>query len=180
MPRDQHLTLYALRITLYGAILAALSAAGLARADKSPSEGVYRDSAGAQHSWNIERSHTLVWDGKPYAPGGVVFRSAFLEDPSQGTLQQDLAELERLKAMGVHDLWIEPGRGLLDNSAAETQKLIDAVEAAGRCMPWSSACRMRRRTTRPLRWGRWSSSAIPPRSRRSSTTRSCSGRAARS
>jgi hypothetical protein len=102
-----------------------------ARADKGTSEGAFKDSAGKEHPWKVERSHLLTWEGQPYAPAGVVFRSAYLKSPSQATLQQDAQELDRLRAAGVGDLWIEPGRGLLENGVAQTQAVLDAVESRG-------------------------------------------------
>src|SRR5687768_17519836 len=111
-------------------VLAALFCAA-AGADKGANEGAYVERGGARHEWRIERTHSLTWDGKPYVPAGVVFHSEFLKSPSDDTLAKDRAELERLKSGGVQDIWIEPGRGLLETKVADTQKLIDALEARG-------------------------------------------------
>lgn len=104
---------------------------GVAQAEKGLNEGIYRDREGKDHRWSLERSHLLLWDGAPYAPAGVVFHSAYLNKPGDDTLQKDLAELDRLRAAGVLDIWIDPDTGLLENSPEQTQKLIDAVETRG-------------------------------------------------
>src|SRR5262249_25681126 len=84
---------------------------GPARADKGVTDGVYKDNAGGQHPWSIERSHALIWDEKPYTPGGVMFRSHFLPAPSEATFKEDVDLLDTLKAAGVHDLLLDPGKG---------------------------------------------------------------------
>src|SRR5688572_17408681 len=75
--------------------------AGSVRAEKGVTEGTFRDREDKPHAWSIDRSHLLVWDGKPYAPAGVVFHSAYLAGPSEAALKQDAAELDRLKSAGV-------------------------------------------------------------------------------
>jgi len=102
-----------------------------AQAEKGTNAGVYRDRDGGQHNWQIQRGHTLVWNDKPYLPCGVVFRSEYLAKPSAETLQQDVETLDRLKSAGVRDLWIDPQRGLLENTAEQTQAVVDAVESRG-------------------------------------------------
>jgi hypothetical protein len=104
--------------------------AGAARAEKGVNEGVYQDRDGGQHRWSIERSHLLVWDGKPYAPAGVVFRSAYLREPNAAALRKDQEELDRLRSAGIQDIWIDSD-GLLQNGVEQTQALIDAVESRG-------------------------------------------------
>jgi hypothetical protein len=104
---------------------------GIARADKGLNDGIYRDRTGAQHTWVVQRGHLLVWDDKPYAPAGVVFHSAYLKETSPGALEKDQAELDRLKAAGIADIWIDAGRGLLENKVEQTQAVIDAVESRG-------------------------------------------------
>lgn len=117
------------------ALLALLGLAALlgsaSHAAKGKNDGVFQDRDGRAHAWSLERSHLLVWDGKPYAPAGIVFRSAYLRSPSPESLQEDQSALERLQAAGVQDLWIDPQRGLLQNTLAQTQALLDAVEARG-------------------------------------------------
>lgn len=122
--------------TGWGMLLALTAAAaallpGSVRADKGINEGTFRDSTGKEHAWTLERSHLLTWGGQPYAPAGLVFNSAFLKEPSDQTFQQDQQELDRLKAAGVQDLWIEPQRGLLQTPVAQLQTLLDAVDSRG-------------------------------------------------
>jgi len=112
-------------------VLVCILGAGSARAEKGTTEGTYRDREGKAHPWSIERSHLLVWDGAPYAPAGVVFHSRYLAGPSEAALQKDTSELDRLKSAGVQDVWVEPGRGLLQNSPTQIQALVDALEARG-------------------------------------------------
>lgn len=124
---------FASRVALVGALAvgAVLAAAGGARAEKGLNDGIYRDRDEKQHAWAIQRSHLLTWNDQPYAPAGVVFHSRYLKDPTPDNLQADGAELDRLKSGGVQDIWIEPGRGLLENTPAQTQALIDAAETRG-------------------------------------------------
>src|SRR5262245_42682264 len=112
-------------------LLGALFLAGNVRADKGGNEGDFKDREGKAHHWSIQRSHLLEWEGKLFVPAGVVFRSAYLQAPSPTTLQEDTTELDRLRAAGVHDLWIEPGRSLLDGTPEQTQQVIDLVDAHG-------------------------------------------------
>jgi hypothetical protein len=115
---------------LSGALLCAAALAPV-RADKGLSEGTYRDRDGKSQGWSISKSHLLTWNGQPYAPAGVVFRSEYLNAPTPENLQKDGAELDGIKAAGVLDLWIDPQRGLLENSPEQVQALIDAVESRG-------------------------------------------------
>jgi hypothetical protein len=118
-----------------GAVWTALAVlaltAGLARAEKGLNDGVYRDRSDKSHPWSIQRSHLLMWNDQPYAPAGVVFHSAYLQSPTSEHLAADQAELDRLKAVGITDLWIEPGRGLLETTIEQTQAIVDAVEQRG-------------------------------------------------
>lgn len=110
---------------------AALAVAGGARADKGLNDGIYRDRDEKQHAWVIQRSHLVTWNDQHYVPAGLVFHSRYLKEPTPEHLQADAAELDRLKSAGVQDIWIEPGRGLLENTPEQTQAVIDAVEARG-------------------------------------------------
>src|SRR5687767_13345696 len=125
--REGKRSLGTLRVVLAGVFAALFCAA--AGADKGANEGAYVEQGGARHEWRIERTHSLTWDGKPYLPAGVVFHSQFLKAPSDDSLAKDTAELDRLSAGGVQDIWIEPGRGLLETKVADTQQLLDALEA---------------------------------------------------
>jgi hypothetical protein len=118
-------------VSLAGVLLAAAWLCTAARADKGLNNGVYRDREGKEHTWVLERSHLMTWNEKPYVPVGIVFRSAYLSAPSADALQKDGTELDRLKSAGIQDIWIEPGRGLLQNTVQQTQTIIDAVETRG-------------------------------------------------
>ena len=109
------------------AVLLALQSA----ADRGQNAGIFRDARGGQHSWVIQPNHLLEWDDKPYQPVGVVFYSAYLKAPSQDTLRADQTELDRLKAAGISDVWVEPGRPLLECTPVEVQALIDQLESVG-------------------------------------------------
>lgn len=118
-------------VCLLAALCALTGLGGAARADKGGTDGTFRDRTGADHAWSVNRGHMLVWEGKPYTPAGVVFRSAFLHAPSPETFRQDQEELGRLQSAGVHDLWIDPQRGLLRAQVEQTQSLLDEVESHG-------------------------------------------------
>jgi hypothetical protein len=128
----RRLRLLARRFVPVGCLLAlAFSLCVGARAERGQNAGIYRDGAGGQHAWVIQRSHALHWDDKPYVPSGVVFRSAYLKAPSAATLQTDAQELDQLRAAGILDLWVEPQRGLLECSVEETQAVVDLLESRG-------------------------------------------------
>ncbi len=116
--------------TLAGA-LGLLLCCSPALAEKGKTVGTFTDAAGKPHPWQITRSHTLLWEGQPYLPAGVVFRSRFLASPSEESFAADRAALERLRGAGVQDLWVDPGRGLLGCRPDETQRLLDALESLG-------------------------------------------------
>lgn len=109
----------------------ALLLAGSASAERGISSGAFRDRDGTVHRWSIQSSHLLEWDGKPYVPIGVVFHSQHLKAPSDSSLSTDERTLDGLKSAGITDVWIEPGRGLLDCRTAEIQAVIDALEVRG-------------------------------------------------
>ncbi|MBM3459104.1 MAG: hypothetical protein FJX77_11305, partial [Armatimonadetes bacterium] len=112
-------------------VATALALSAVCMADKGQNAGIFRDRAGQAHTWVIHRSHLLEWDEKPYAPAGLVFRSAYLQNPTPETLQKDLAELDQLKGAGILDIWVEPQRGLLENTQEQIQTLLDALEQRG-------------------------------------------------
>ncbi len=114
----------------YAGVLA-MALPGAVRADKGINDGAFRDHTGKEHTWTLERSHVLTWNGQPYTPAGLVFYSQYLKQPSAAALQQDQQELDRLKAAGVQDLWIDPQRGLLENSTEQVQAVLDSVESRG-------------------------------------------------
>lgn len=103
----------------------------LARADRTSSQGVYVDAAGGKHPWQVARSHALLWEGRAYAPVGVVFHSRSLAQPSPAAEVADAAALEKLRAAGVRDLWVDPGRGLLGCPVSDVQRLADRLEQDG-------------------------------------------------
>lgn len=113
--------------------LLALAALALAPsgAAKGSATGSFRDRDGRTHTWEIQRTHTLVWDGEPYVPVGVAIASAHLAAPSAENLAADEATLDRLRAAGVRDVWIDARRPLVDCPVAAIQQLIDALEQRG-------------------------------------------------
>jgi hypothetical protein len=92
--------------------------------------GDYLDRAGATHHWEITRAHSLIWDGKPYFPAGVV-----LHVPETGASQTRTAALsstlDLLAAHGVKDLCLVRAGGWLAGDSASEQAMIDALEAKG-------------------------------------------------
>ncbi len=111
-------------------ILTFLSAVRV-RAEKGSNEGIYRDAGGGQHTWRIEPGHVLTWDEKPYVPAGVVFHSAYLKSPSESQFSADEAALDRWKAAGILDIWVDAGRPLLAGTNEQIQRFLDALERRG-------------------------------------------------
>ncbi|MDH7602960.1 MAG: hypothetical protein QHI38_12505 [Armatimonadota bacterium] len=105
------------------------SAAGLV---KLKTKGTYTDSSGAQHAWTINDGHTLVWDGKPYLPVGVVLHSRSARaGASEEDLQADIAALRTLKSSGITDVLISPGAPITAADPALLQKLINYLDTEG-------------------------------------------------
>ena len=78
------------------------------------SGGVYTDSAGGKHVWNINSASALIWDGKPYMPVGANFYPISLKSDQPTDYDRDLAALADLKSRGVKDIIIVP-EGTLAN-----------------------------------------------------------------
>ena len=135
-----------MRIRYWLPLLCLLLACGIGNADRGDNEGTFTDSSGQEHRWQINKAHTLVWDGKPYLPAGVVFRSSYLADPTEANWQLDEQSLSRLKSLGVSDVWVDPGRGLLAVPVDATQRLVSALETQG----FRYGLQVRDRSSEPL------------------------------
>jgi hypothetical protein len=97
----------------------------------SPSDQ-YQDASGKLHTWTINTSHTLVWDGQPYIPVGGVFCPLCLSDGmTPANIAQDNAALDKLKAAGFSDILINPAKSPGTISPQAWQTIIDSLEARG-------------------------------------------------
>lgn len=122
-------TSWILYILLFVFVLGGASCASVV---KLKTGGTYVDGSGAAHAWTINDGHTLIWDGKPYVPVGVVFCPLSLK-PQAGEqeLAVDAAALGLLKEKGITDLIISPPGPVSSSDPVLFQKLIDHLEAAG-------------------------------------------------
>src|SRR5579871_2504231 len=95
------------------------------------STGIFSDREGGKHSWQITRSHTLMWDNAPYLPVGGTFSPHSLAIANDMAWQEDQQALTTLKAKGIHDLIITPSQPLPDIPPANLQRLVDYLETNG-------------------------------------------------
>ena len=95
--------------------------------------GVYTDGAGEKHAWHVAQNHTLVWDGKPFVPVGGLFQvKSWAPGASEADVAEDIAALQRLKASGITDIYLQPLKGGISLvKPAAIQRVIDAAEAEG-------------------------------------------------
>jgi len=96
---------------------------------KPASAGMFTDSAGGKHSWQINAAHALLWDSTPYLPVGGRFAARSLQSDTDAAWQADVQELTALKAKGVRDLIVWPSRSLPGISAAALQRLVSYLDA---------------------------------------------------
>ncbi|MGB9619893.1 MAG: hypothetical protein ACPL7K_05740, partial [Armatimonadota bacterium] len=87
-------------LTLIPLICASTSCLGFGL--KYKTSGTYTDGAGAQHAWSVSEAHTLIWDGRPFVPTGVVFRSRCIAlGLSDANFEADVRLLEKMKSAGI-------------------------------------------------------------------------------
>ncbi|MGQ9454678.1 MAG: hypothetical protein ACUVRS_06405 [Armatimonadota bacterium] len=120
---------WVLQIILFVLVLEGASCASVV---KLKTGGTYVDGSGTAHAWTINDCHTLIWDGKPYVPVGVVFCPLSLR-PRAGEheLAGDTAVIEFLKEKGITDLIISSSGPVSSSDPVVFQKLVDYLEAAG-------------------------------------------------
>ena len=94
--------------------------------------GTFKDRDGATHSWSVDETHALIWEGKPYMPFGVIFEPRVL---SQGLTDEnwkaDEEDVQAFKLAGINDIVIRPAKGLSAATPEAFQKVIDGLEANG-------------------------------------------------
>jgi hypothetical protein len=114
------------------------------------SAGQFVDHTGARHSWEISREHTLVWEGNPYVPAGVMLAVPAGESRSEGATEESKqigakpagtpgsalpaavsSALDQLVAHGVKDVCLTRSGGWLRSDRAVDQALVDGLEAHG-------------------------------------------------
>lgn len=117
------------------AVCLAVSSGFAAPLSRTTASGTFVDVSGTSHKWEINDNHALEWDGRPFAPIGVVFPSAFLSgSPTDDNWRADIAALRQLKKAGISQLLIQPtgGAGCLDDLPPSTiQGLLDVLDASG-------------------------------------------------
>ncbi len=96
-------------------------------------QGVYTDGAGEKHLWRVAENHTLLWDGKPFVPVGGLFQvKSWAPTATPADFTEDVAALQRLKAAGITDIYLQPLKGGITLvKAAALQRVLDAAEAEG-------------------------------------------------
>ena len=97
---------------------------------KVTSMGMFQEKkTGAKHGWEISGAHTLQWEGKPYLPVGGTFAPQSFLNSTDAAWQEDIKALGIIKAKGLHDVLIWPGKSLPEIPVATLQRLIDYLEA---------------------------------------------------
>lgn len=121
----------ALRLALAVAIaLPAIQCAGAPL--KYKTTGLYKDSAGREHAWSINDSHTLIWNGEPYIPVGCVFEPASTHSGAgDAELRSDLSALNSLKSKGITDVILKPSGPVTSTDPAAWQRIIDHLDSNG-------------------------------------------------
>lgn len=106
---------------------------------KPMSYGTYiARKTGLYHFWYVNQAHTLIWDGEPYIPMGGMSLFSYLDkysptDPAgnEEVFAKDVAMLERFKAEGVTDLYINPQNLGTDIPMEAWQRLVDKLDEMG-------------------------------------------------
>lgn len=98
---------------------------------KMISRGEFKDRDGLSHTWTVNGASTLIWDGEPYMPIGVVFYSKYLSATSEENWQADIRVLELAKSKGITSLILKAVMPASWTDAQAWQKLIDYLDAQG-------------------------------------------------
>lgn len=94
--------------------------------------GTFVDRDGGRHAWQVNRSFSLLWEGEAYLPAGMAWTAKSLSAPEDAAAwDADLAALRALKAAGIRDVWVSPGRNAPAVPPSAWQRLIDQLEAEG-------------------------------------------------
>ena len=122
----------ALSAALIGALIALCGISCLAAGVKFKTSGIYVDSSGVQHAWNINDAHTLVWDAEPYIPVGGAFASRYIAlEPTEQNYASDIAALETIKSRGITDIILKSTGPITSTDPASWQRIIDHLDANG-------------------------------------------------
>src|SRR5438034_1960745 len=96
---------------------------------KAPDRGLYVDSKGTGHPWEINDAHALVWDGDAYIPVGGMFCFAYLSSgQTDQNWKKDIAGLDLLKKNRINDLYINPVSSSTKIPTAAWQRVIDYLD----------------------------------------------------
>ena len=105
----------------------------LALSGPATTNGIYTDGAGEKHPWRVAANHSLVWEGKPFVPVGGLFQvKSWAPGATDADFSDDQAALQRLKAAGITDIYLQPLKGgitLIKPGAL--QRIFDAAESEG-------------------------------------------------
>lgn len=100
--------------------------------------GTFVDRDGVPHRWYVNRSGTLIWDGRPYIPAGAMFLSKFLMDfradapaRNEAAFRDDVRRLGAMKEAGVTDIYLNPCVGWRDKPVWVWQRFCDLCEDMG-------------------------------------------------
>ena len=94
------------------------------------SAGTYKDTAGTTHSWSVNDSRALVWEGSAYVPFGVMFEPRSFSEQNDANLKADQDDIAAIKLAGLSDVLIRPGKAIASIPAETFQKVIDLLDSS--------------------------------------------------
>ena len=94
--------------------------------------GTFKDRDGATHPWDVDQTHTLIWEGSPYMPFGVVFEPRYLSlGQTDENWNADAEDIQAFKLAGINDIVVRPAKGLSAAPTEAVQRFIDMLESSG-------------------------------------------------
>lgn len=100
--------------------------------------GTYVDRDRVPHRWYVNRTGTLIWDGKPYIPAGAMYLSKFFMDygpnnieRSEDAFKYDIRRLTEMKQAGITDVYLNPCAGWFSKPAWVWRRFADLCESMG-------------------------------------------------
>lgn len=98
------------------------------------SAGTFKDRDGTVHTWSIDETHALMWEGVPYVPFGIVFEPRYLiSSQTDDNWTADEQQVAAFKAVGIKDVLVRPGKGIASVPVEAFQRVIDLLETNGLC-----------------------------------------------
>ena len=106
---------------------------------KPMSYGYYSSKKdGSCSFWYISQEGAAIWDGEPYVPMGGMFCSQFIvnfnpdnDAANRANFEADKADLDKLRSLGIRDLYVNPVRAGYDVPPYAWEYFFDYLESQG-------------------------------------------------